>query len=407
MSRLFPDVFRNPAIRASMIAIFTFGMAGAMTAPYRSIVGVRELGLSDGLYSFLAFASAAVNVIISVLLGNLADRLGEYRSAMIGACIFGIAGYGMVYAFPSAPVFVISALLPLPIYGALNSLLFANARAAMQGMSRDDMVTANSGVRAMISLSWVLIPGITGLLLSGASSMLPAYLFAAISCLLCQSIILLALPKRAATEIATIDHLSYLGALRQVISPRISAHIIGVALITSTLHLNDALLPLIATGAAHGALSDVGILVGIVALLEIVFIIVWSRIARDAGQMTALAAGTIVYAAFLGLLGFASQPWHLYALTLLAGIGAAAIISIPITYLQDLIADRPGLGSALISVNVFASAGIGALVFAAGTYVTGYSGTAMLSAVTGLSGITILGLLQRRNAVAPADAELR
>ncbi|MDO3431636.1 MFS transporter [Rhizobium sp. CBN3] len=405
MSRLFPDVFRNPAIRASMIAIFTFGMAGAMTAPYRSIVGIRELGLSDGLYSFLAFASAAVNVVISVLLGNLADRLGEYRSAMIGACIFGVVGYGMVYAIPSASIFIASALLPLPIYGALNSLLFANARAAMQGMSRDDMVTANSGVRAMISLSWVLIPGITGLLLSGASSMLPAYLFAATSCLLCQSIILFALPKRAAGQIAAIDRLSYLGALRQVISPRISAHIIGVALITSTLHLNDALLPLIATGAAHGALSDVGILVGIVALLEIVFIIVWSRIARDVGQMTALAAGTIVYTVFLGLLGLASEPWHLYALTLLAGIGAAAIISIPITYLQDLIADRPGLGSALISVNVFASAGIGALVFAAGTAMSGYSGTAVLSAVTGLSGITILGLLQRRNAVAPVDAE--
>ncbi len=81
--------------------------------------------------------------------------------------------------------------------------------------------------------------------------------------------------------------------------------------------------------------------------------------------MTALAAGTIIYAVFLSLLGFASEPWHLYALTLLAGMGASAIISIPITYLQDLIADRPGLGSALISVNIFASAGIGALVFAA------------------------------------------
>ncbi|EJC85551.1 hypothetical protein Rleg4DRAFT_7438 [Rhizobium leguminosarum bv. trifolii WSM2297] len=404
MSRLFPDVFRNPAIRASMIAIFTFGMAGAMTAPYRSIVGIRELGLSDGLYSFLAFASAAVNVVISVLLGNLADRLGEYRSAMIGACIFGIVGYGMVYLFPTAAIFIISALLPLPIYGALNSLLFANARAAMHGMSRSEMVTANSGVRAMISLSWVLIPGITGLVLSGASSMLPAYLFAAISCLFCQGIILFALPKRAGAELVVPHHLSYLGALRQVVSPRISAHIAGVALITSTLHLNDALLPLIATGAAHGALSDVGILVGIVALLEIVFIIVWSRIAREAGQMVALAAGTIIYAVFLCLLGFASEPWHLYALTLLAGIGAAAIISIPITYLQDLIADRPGLGSALISVNVFASAGIGALVFAAGTWLTGYSGTALMSAVTGLSGIAILGLLQRRNAVAPADA---
>ncbi|WP_042119902.1 MFS transporter [Rhizobium etli] len=407
MSRLFPDVFRNPAIRASMIAIFTFGMAGAMTAPYRSIVGIRELGLSDGLYSFLAFASAAVNVVISVLLGNLADRLGEYRSAMIGACLFGIVGYGMVYAFPSPATFIVSALLPLPIYGALNSLLFANARAAMQGMSRSDMVTANSGVRAMISLSWVLIPGITGLVLSGASSMLPAYLFASLSCVVCQGIILFALPKRAGTVMAEVRRLTYFEALRQVVSPRISAHIAGVALITSTLHLNDALLPLIATGAAHGRLSDVGILVGIVAALEIIFIIVWSRIARQTGQMTALAAGTIIYALFLGLLGFASAPWHLYALTLLAGVGAAAIISIPITYLQDLIADRPGLGSALISVNVFASAGIGALVFAVGTWATGYSGTAILSAVTGLSGITLLGLLQRRNVVAPADAEVQ
>ncbi|ULR42823.1 MFS transporter [Rhizobium sp. K102] len=398
MSRLFPDVFRNPAIRASMIAIFTFGMAGAMTAPYRSIVGIRELGLSDGLYSFLAFASAAVNVVISVLLGNLADRLGEYRSAMIGACLFGIVGYGMIYAFPSAAIFAVSALLPMPIYGALNSLLFANARAAMQGMSRNDVVTANSGVRAMISLSWVLIPGVTGLVLSGASSMLPAYLFASLSCVFCQGIILFALPKRVGTEMAAVHHLTYLGALRQVVSPRISAHIAGVALITSTLHLNDALLPLIATGAAHGRLSDVGILVGIVALLEVVFIIVWSRIARKTGQMTALAAGTVIYALFLALLGFASAPWHLYALTVLAGIGAAAIISIPITYLQDLIADRPGLGSALISVNIFASAGIGALVFAAGTWITGYSGTAILSAVTGLSGITLLGLLHRRKA---------
>ncbi|ARO27486.1 MFS transporter [Rhizobium sp. S9] len=398
MSRFFPDVFRNPAIRASMIAIFTFGMAGAMTAPYRSIVGIRELGLSDGLYSFLAFASAAVNVVISVLLGNLADRLGEYRSAMIGACLFGIVGYGIVYAFPSPATFIVSALLPLPIYGALNSLLFANARAAMQGMSRSDMVTANSGVRAMISLSWVLIPGITGLVLSGASSMLPAYLFANLSCVLCQGIILFALPKRVGTEMAAVHHLTYLGALRQVVSPRISAHIAGVALITSTLHLNDALLPLIATGAAHGRLSDVGILVGIVALLEVVFIIVWSRIARKTGQMAALAAGTVIYALFLSLLGFASAPWHLYALTLIAGIGAAAIISIPITYLQDLIADRPGLGSALISVNIFASAGIGALVFASGTSVAGYSGTAVVSAVTGLSGITILGFLHRRKA---------
>ncbi|MGO7216258.1 MFS transporter, partial [Rhizobium ruizarguesonis] len=60
--------------------------------------------------------------------------------------------------------------------------------------------------------------------------------------------------------------------------------------------------------------------------------------------------------------------------------------------------DRPGLGSALNSVNIFASAGNGALNFAAGTYVTGYSGTSILSAVTGLSGIAIIGILHRGKA---------
>lgn len=70
--------------------------------------------------------------------------------------------------------------------------------------------------------------------------------------------------------------------------------------------------------------------------------------------------------------------------------GAAAIISIPITYLQELIADRPGLGSSLIAVNIFLGAGLGALIFAVGTLVTSYSGTSILGAVVGLGGVYML-----------------
>jgi hypothetical protein len=87
-------------------------------------------------------------------------------------------------------------------------------------------------------------------------------------------------------------------------------------------------------------------------------------------------------------------------LTPISGIGAAALISIPITYLQDLIAERPGLGSALISVNIFLSAGLSALLFAIGTGVGGYSGTAIIGAVAGLSGLFLLlffdGTIRRR-----------
>ncbi|MBZ9792056.1 MFS transporter [Rhizobium sp. 3T7] len=390
MSRLLRDVFRDPTIRVSMLAIFAFGFAGAATSPYQSVIGIRELGLSNTLYSALIFAAAAVNVTVSILLGNLADRLGEYRSLMVTVAVFGIFGYGAVYLFPAQATFTFSALLLLPIYNALNSLLFANVRATTNGMPRGDVATVNSGVRAMISLSWVLVPGLVGILLSRSTSMLPAYLFASLACMVCLGLIAAFLPRQSGTDNAATHHLSYLAALAQVISPRVFIRVIAVSLISSTLHVNGAILPLIVTGPAHGTVGDVGILVGIVAFLEVVFIVVWGRAQRIMNHVTALAIGTIIYVVYLVVLGLASAPWHVYALTPISGIGAAALISIPITYLQDLIAERPGLGSALISVNIFLSAGLSALVFAIGTGVGGYCGTAIIGAVAGLSGLFLL-----------------
>ncbi|KQV65383.1 MFS transporter [Rhizobium sp. Root1220] len=390
MTRLLPDVFRNPTIRVSMLAIFTFGFAGAATSPYQSVVGIRELGLGNGLYSALIFSAAAVNVIVSVLLGNLADRLGEYRTMMLTVSIFGILGYGAIYVLPTQATFVVSALLLLPIYGSLNSLLFANVRAVTSGMPRNDVATINSGVRAMISLSWVLVPGITGVMLSQSTSMLPAYLFAGLACVVCLVLIAALLPRQTGTDRAATHHLTYLGALGEVVSPAVFVRVIAIALISSTLHVNGAILPLIVTGEAHGTVADIGILVGIVAFLEVVFIVVWGRVLRVMSAIKALAIGTIIYLVYLVLLAFASAPWHVYALTLISGIGAAALISIPITYLQDLISERPGLGSALISVNIFLSAGLSALLFAIGTGFSSYSGTSLIGALAGLAGLGLL-----------------
>jgi SET family sugar efflux transporter-like MFS transporter len=378
MTRLLPEVFRDPTIRVSMLAIFAFGFAGAATSPYQSVVGIRELGLSNGLYSALIFCAAAVNVIVSILLGNLADRIGEYRTMMLTVAIFGILGYGAVYVVPAQATFVLAALFLLPIYGSLNSLLFANVRVATNGMERNDVATVNSGVRAMISLSWVLVPGITGALLANSASMLPAYLFAALACAVCFGLIAGFLPRQSGTDKAATRHLSYLAALGEVISPPVFVRVIAVALISSTLHVNGAILPLVVTGAAHGTVADIGVLVG------------WGRAQRIMSHVTALGIGTVIYVVYLLLLGLASAPWHMYALTLISGIGAAALISIPITYLQDLIAERPGLGSALISVNIFLSAGLSALLFALGTAVSSYSGTAIIGAFAGLLGLAML-----------------
>jgi MFS transporter, SET family, sugar efflux transporter len=147
---------------------------------------------------------------------------------------------------------------------------------------------------------------------------------------------------------------------------------------------------LIITGAAGGTVTDIGVVVGIVAFLEVVFIFVWARIQLRMHPVTALAAGTALYAVYLALLGYSTVPWHVYALTPLSAFAAAALISIPITYIQDLIADRPGLGSSLISVNLFLSGGLSAILFALGTRFSDYSGTSLLGALAGMAGFALL-----------------
>ncbi len=390
MFRPLPPVFSEPTVRATMLAILAFGFSGAATSPYQSIVGIRELGLGNGAYSGLVLLASLVNVVASILLGNLADRIGAYRLMMVAVSIVGALAFGFIYLVPTQASFVFSLLMLIPVYGSLNALLFANVRSVTRGMSSHDISTVNSGVRAMISVAWIVVPGITGVLLAGSASMLPAYLYAALACLGCVGVILLMMPRGDEAAKTVSVQLSHLAALGEVLSPKVFIRLVAIALICSMLHMNGILLPLILTTSAGGKVADIGFIVGIVALLEVIFIFVWARIQRRLGAVRSLAVGSAIYVVNFVALSAVNAPVQVYLLTLVSGFGAAAIITIPITYLQDLIAERPGLGSSLISVNIFVSSGMSAMLFAAGTAYGSYPGTALLSAFAGALGIVLL-----------------
>lgn len=401
MTSTLPIAFRHPVVRLSMIAIFMFGFTGAATAPYQSVIGITELGLSNGFYSVLIFAAAAVNVIVSLWVGVLADRIGNYRILLMTVMSFGVFGYGLVYAVPVPASFVFCTLVMLPVYNSMTSLLFANVRSIANAEGGRDAAAINSSVRAAISVAWVLVPGLVALVLVGRGSMLPAYLLACLGCIANLALIFFKLPASEGPPPERSHRHSYLASFGEVFAPSVFGRLMAISLITSTLHVNAAVQPLIITGAARGTVTDIGVIVGIVAFLEVVFIFVWARMQLRA--VTALAISTGLYAVYLTLLGLSSAPWHVYALTLLSAFAAAALISIPITYIQDLIADRPGLGSSLISVNLFLSGGLSAILFAIGTRFSDYSGTSILGAFAGLIGLGLMLYLDVRGQGANHD----
>lgn len=245
------------------------------------MIGIREIGLSNTVYSLLMLFAAIINVSASVLMGIVADRLGEYRKPMLLIALFGVSGYLLVYLVGNATAFVTAKLLLLPIFGAMNSLIFAHVRADARNLSTGDMIAVNSIMRATISLSWVLVPGIVGIFLVNSGNMLMAFLFSGICALICFLLVAFCLPRTATpASVNTQARFGVRASLAEIGERRVLLRIIAIALICSMLHLNDSIRSLIITGQAKGTVADIGIVAGIVAALEIVFILLWGWIEK-------------------------------------------------------------------------------------------------------------------------------
>ncbi len=416
-------LLRHAFVRASAAAIFFYGVAGAATSPYQAVLGITELGLSDATYAAVALAASISNVVLSIAFGMLSDRFHSYRRPLIFVSAFGVLGYGAIWAFPTPAVFALATIGPLALFHATNSMLFGNVRAQADRLAPEEAHVVNALMRIMISLSWVLVPGVVGIALAGRSSMIWAWAIATAlaGCLL--AIIVFWLPRDQAPEHAPDPEALPKGGtgtalvaptagrpdrpaqvrlarppagIALLFSPGVALRILGMALISQVLQVNSTVLPMILTGQAGGRAEDIGLIVGMVAGLEVVFMIFWVQATRRLALTHALLVAALFYLAYEAALAWATAPWQVYAASLIAGFAAAGIISLPISYLLDLIRDRPGLSASLIAVNMFAGGALGAGIFALGTALGGYGLAAVLSGIAGVAGATLLVGLERR-----------
>jgi MFS family permease len=223
--------------------------------------------------------------------------------------------------------------------------------------------------------------------------MTPAYGVAAVASLICFCLYFFFAPGNGPVR-EIPNQPGFFASLKRVFAPDVFIRVFVMSLLLGLQRLNGMVSPLIVVHSIGGSVVDVGFLSGLTAFLEMPFMMMWGLVQRRFHTVHVLASGTVLYCLYLVLLGFATAPWQLYALLGLNACGAAAILSLPITYLQDLIADRPGLGSSLISLNTFIGIGVAAGVFALGTAVTDYSGTAFVGAAVGIVAIVILLYLE-------------
>ncbi len=396
MSSSLRQIAARPQLVILSIMIFVQGCAYGATLPYLAVTAIGDLGMSDQAYSALTIAASVMTVGLSVSLGILSDGVADRRRMIVLLSLVGTVGYGSVFVFANIPVFVLATALVIPFAQSVHSLLFAAARVETKALQGRDAAAVNTVIRSFMSASWVVMPAILGLLLSGAGTMIGAWGAAAL-CTLSIAMATTFLLKPATGEApAGIGAAGFKDALKELGTPQMLVRMIAMACITGITRLAGIIWPLILTLELGGSTRDVGFIAALIAFIEIPFMLIAASLLRRFSLLSIIVVSAIAYGAHMAGFAFASAPWHIYALAFPGAAAAAALLSMPLTYFQDLFPTRPGLGTAFMPINSFLGNAVSALTFAMGSHLLGYSGTAWLGLVLAISGVVALLLVERR-----------
>lgn len=378
-------VLRDPTLRLIAIALLLLGALNASVYPYQSLVGIERIGMTETTFALVLVAASAVSVTASVLLGILTDQGAGRRRIALLTTASGTAGVGLMCLAPSPLTFALCHGLLFPVATSLYGQLFALARLARSddGAARDAILAT---IRAALSLSFLAMLIFWTFAFGAGLDVMAVYLSATIAAVALSALLHLYWPRDGQTTWEDRPSgLNFRRALGEVASPPILLRLLLLGAIASAGNLYMILTALVFDASPTRDAGDVALYIGLVAGWEVPFMLLLPLITHRFRRETLIGAGTLLYCTHLALMPVLTETAWLWLLTLFAGLGGAAILTLPIAYYQDLLAGRPGTSGAMIALQRLVSELLAAAAFAMGVVVGGYAFTAIVGAAIAIT----------------------
>lgn len=374
---------RLPVIILSA-TIFLIGLSASAINPYRGIVAIDGLRMSNSAFAVVSFVSSLGTAIVSLMLGHFADRMPDRRLGVMICAAFAASAYALIFCMPSQISYMVAFCVILPFGGALFSQTFSFSRAYLDRENPKHSEFMMSVLRTLFSFSWVVAPAIVGWVANRFSVFAVFGAAAASQILLLLVFGLFFLQRDTKVGKAPVVSLDLDGG-KLLPEGRIIG-IFGVTLLRVAIFLHLMAMPLVLTHNFHGNLADVSLNAAICAGLEIPFMLGWGWVAVRSGKELVIIASAMIYALYLCLIFFARSVSDVLWLQGINAVGTAALVSIPISYMQESIRGRVGLSTALFDiVTVVASTA------AAGVFVIFSKGEDYIPVMLAAALVTLLG----------------
>ncbi len=387
-------ILRVPALRLSLIAMLVLGALNASIAPYVSLVAIERLGISKQHFSLILVMTAAIAVSSSVLFGVLGDQFGHRRRIALGSGVAGLIGLGLMMIWPSPLTLVVAHGVMIPLSASLYGQVFTLARLAIpEGHGPQDGVLGV--IRSAMSASFLGMLVFWTYAFDHGADVMGIYIPATLCALILLVLIAAYWPQENAGAKAP-PRLLLRDAFAELLRPRVALRLVLLGMISAAFMIYFVLISLIFEASPLRGSADVALYVGLVAGWEVPCLVLIPRLVGRFSRTGLITLGAGFYTLHVVLMPIWVDTPYLWLGTLIAGVGGTAAISLPISYFQDLLRDRPGAASAMLALQRLVADILGASVFALGTWIGGYETVAVMSAALTLTGAGILYLADRQ-----------
>jgi hypothetical protein len=368
--------------------------------PYFSTLAVTTYGFGDKGFAILLAISSLVAVAASVAGGIRADQTAERRQITLAAVCSLTLGMALMTLVPGPWVFALVAAVLLPLGSVTFGQVFALARLAATRHPEDERDGIMAVIRALFAAPFVVVLPLWAVVFASGVELQAIFPVSLLMSALMLTAVLKLWPQDGAGAWADAPSgLSFRASLAEMGQLRLAARVLALGAVLSTSTVYIAIISLVMVAEVGRGTADVALYVGLVAGLEVPFMLMLPRLTRGWDRTRLILAGAALYAVHVALLPVLAGSWAVWLLVLPAAVGGAVTLTVPIAYLQDLLADRPGAGASLMAVQRLAGDVIAALCFAAGTALAGYGLVAGLGVAVSLAGAGALILADRRAGV--------
>lgn len=388
-------ILRHPVLRLVALTVTGLGAINASVYPYQSLIAVQRVGLSERAFAAVLVLAALAGVTAALTAGIVTDRRARRRRVALLTGAVAVAGPLSMWLWPSPATLILCHGLTIPASASLYGQAFALARLACADLTakRDGIIAT---LRAILSLAFVTTMLGWTLAFTLGADVMAIYTVATLAALALFALLAAMWPRDGrGTWADTPSGLSLAQALAELAQPAVLIRVGLLGAIAAGPVLYMALAPLIFDATPGRDAADVALYVGMVAGWEVPFMLALSLALRALSRGQVIALGAAVYAAHVVLMPLLAGSALIWAVPVLAGIGGAAILTLPLSYLQDLLSARPGTASALLAVQKVVGDTLAAAAFALGTLAPGYLLAAMIGGAVMVTGAVVLMWIDR------------